>query len=115
MSRAEQRRAGFGAERLDVLAYLVRRRDNAARVVAQMPGMALLVADRRRQLEVMIDEIEAGLHEGLAAVLAELAATSCSSAAFSSGPARAAEGSYPFTDHRSVADCFETSGYAEEG
>lgn len=113
MSRAREG-AGFTAELLDVLAYLARRRDNAALVAAQMPELEPLAADRRRQLEVMIDEIAGGLHEGLAAVLADLArASSCSSAAFSSGPARAAVGSYPFTDHRSVADCFETSGYAE--
>ena len=60
------------AELLDVLAYLARRRDNAALVAAQMPELEPLAADRRRQLEVMIDEIEAGLHQGLADVLGEL-------------------------------------------
>ena len=65
--------SGWQRERLDVLAYLTRRRDNAARVAAQMPELEPLAADRRRQLEVMIDEIEAGLHEGLADVVAELA------------------------------------------
>ncbi len=53
------------AERGDVLALLRRRRDNCALVAARGgPEFNELAADRRRQLEVLIEEIEAGRHEG---------------------------------------------------
>ena len=56
---------GMAAERADVLAYLVRRRDNAAAIAAS--GAAdgetrALAQDRRRQLDVLIDELTAGMH-----------------------------------------------------
>jgi hypothetical protein len=64
----------------DILAYLRRRRANAATVAEAMRGRdyggALdgMIEDRRRQLEVIIAEIEAGFHHGEAQVAADLAA-----------------------------------------
>lgn len=60
-------------ERADILAYLCRRRRNAALVAARSPEFAEWAADRRRQLDVMIEEIKAGLHLGCAATEAALA------------------------------------------
>lgn len=57
----------------DVLAYLARRRANALRVAgATAPNDDLheLARDRARQLDVLIDEIRAGLHHGEAAAQA---------------------------------------------
>ena len=56
---------GMAVERADVLAYLVQRRDNAAAIAAS--GAAdgetrALAQDRRRQLDVLIDELTAGMH-----------------------------------------------------
>ena len=62
-------------ERLDVLAYLERRIGNAAAVEASTAPDAEtreLAGDRRRQMEVIRDEIAQGQHVGLAAALADL-------------------------------------------
>lgn len=60
------------AELADMLAYLERHRANADTIVSRSPEFAEQARDRQRQLEVMIDELRAGLHEGSAAVLAAL-------------------------------------------
>lgn len=52
----------------DVIAYLERRRANAATIAEKAPEFEPLAADRRRQLEVVIDELKAGLHHGCAGV-----------------------------------------------
>lgn len=52
----------------DVLAYLWRRHANAELVAKRAPELEPLAADRRQQLEVIIGDLEAGLHEGSAAV-----------------------------------------------
>jgi hypothetical protein len=69
--------AGRAAERADVLAALTRRAVNAARVAKHSPSGSdsrQLAEDRRRQLEVVIDELCAGLHEGEALVACDLTA-----------------------------------------
>ena len=108
--RREGRVAGGGAMLADVLAYLARRRDNAALVATRLPALEPFAEDRRRQLEVMIDEFGAGLHGGAAQAAADLAEL---------GPPRAATGHYPFRDHRNLAEVWagdrvDHSGYAEE-
>lgn len=109
-----ERRAGRAAGRAevlaDVLAYLARRRENAALVATRLPALEPFAEDRRRQLEVMIDELGAGLHGGAAQAAADLAEL---------GPPRAATGHYPFRDHRNFAEVWDgdrvdQSGYAEE-
>lgn len=57
-----------GGALADVLAYLAQRRDNAALVSRRAPELEPLAADRRQQLDVIIGDLEAGLHEGSAAV-----------------------------------------------
>ncbi len=61
--------AGREDERGDVLAFLRRRRDNAA-AVSGRPGMSEFADDRRRQLDVLIEHIAQGLHEDEAEVAA---------------------------------------------
>lgn len=56
----------------DFIAYLEQRRDNAGTIAGKVPEFAELARDRARQLEVMIDELRHGLHEGSAAVRAGL-------------------------------------------
>lgn len=55
---------GMAAERDRVLAYLCARHRAQETVARQYPSAELvaLAEDRRRQLEVMIEEIEHGLH-----------------------------------------------------
>lgn len=62
--------AGRRAELDDVLAVLRRRRENCLAIEKRTSGMEELAADRRRQLEVLIEQFEQGLHHG-AAVAAE--------------------------------------------
>lgn len=62
-------------ERADFLAYLDRRIGNAAAVersTAPDAETRELAGDRRRQLEVIRDEIAQGMHQGEAAVAAKL-------------------------------------------
>lgn len=59
-------------ELADVLAYLGRRRDNAALMAKASPEFADWAEDRRRQLEVVIDELENGLHHGCAQLVADI-------------------------------------------
>lgn len=64
------------AERADFLAYLKRRGINARTLASATPEsdeLHALAADRARQVEVIAEEIRAGLHEDRAAVEAELA------------------------------------------
>jgi hypothetical protein len=61
-----------GPDLPDVLAYLQRRHANAATIVSRSPEFAEQARDRQRQLEVMIDELRAGLHHGCAEVTAAL-------------------------------------------
>lgn len=77
------------AERADVLAYLWRRRDQAAAVEEKIRGDAERLeraGDRRRQLEVIIGDIEGGLHlrdapaEAGAEASAEVAASAAADA-----------------------------------
>ncbi len=60
-------------ERGDILAYLRRRRDNAAALASRDPEMCDLARDRLRQLEVIIGEVEGGLHAGEEAVASSIA------------------------------------------
>ena len=73
-----ERLGGPAAEMLgDVLAYLERRRANAATIASKHPGhdeIGDLARDRRRQLDIQIDELRAGLHLGAAALRDDLAA-----------------------------------------
>ena len=56
---------GRFAERADLLALLRRRRDNCALVATRVGAeFEPFAEDRRRQLDIVIDEIEAGLHLG---------------------------------------------------
>ena len=65
--------ADCGAEVLaDVIAYLQQRCANAALVAKRMAEFEPLASDRARQLEVIIGDLKAGLHEGSAVVLAAL-------------------------------------------
>ncbi len=68
----ESRRPIASAELADVLAYLEQRRDNAALVSKRAPELEPLAVDRRQQLDVIIGDLAAGLHEGSAAVRAAL-------------------------------------------
>lgn len=64
-------------ELADVIAYLEQRRDNAAAIASRMAEheeLGDLARDRRRQLQVQIDELRCGLHHGSAAVRAALTA-----------------------------------------
>ena len=60
------------AERRDVLAYLDRRRANAATIASTGFGDDSFARDRARQIEVQISDIAQGVHEGAAAVAAAL-------------------------------------------
>lgn len=55
-------------ERADVLAYLQRRIANCATMAAKSPEFAADARERQRQLQVLFDDLHAGLHEGSAAV-----------------------------------------------
>ncbi len=58
---------GRAAELADVIAHLEQRRDNAAAVALwarSQAGVEPFAEDRRRQLDVVIDELRAGLHLG---------------------------------------------------
>ena len=61
------------AERRDVLAYLDRRRANAATIASTGFGDDSFARDRARQIAVEISDISQGLHEGAAVVAAALA------------------------------------------
>lgn len=58
------------AELLDVIALLEQRCDNARHMEQHSAEFADYAADRRRQLEVVIDELRAGRHHGAAGVRA---------------------------------------------
>lgn len=60
-------------ERTDVLAYLRRRMANADLVARRSPSHADWASDRKRQLAIIIEEIEDGHHEGAALVETALA------------------------------------------
>ncbi|WP_375290385.1 hypothetical protein [Qipengyuania sp.] len=51
-------------ERSDVLAYLARRRANCELVARKSPEFADGARVQMRQLDVLIDEIRGGMHEG---------------------------------------------------
>lgn len=68
----------------DVMAYLRRRQLNAAVVAATLPDsepLHGLARDRARQLQVVIDDLTAGQHDGAAELEADLAATTLGDAA----------------------------------
>jgi hypothetical protein len=62
----------ISAELGDVIAYLERRRANAATIAKRAPDLEPWAVDRRQQLEVVIDELRAGLHHGCAEVAGAL-------------------------------------------
>ena len=62
------------AELADVIAYLAQRRDNAERVARHTPEFGDWARDRTRQLEIVIDDLRAGMHLGSAEVRARLLA-----------------------------------------
>lgn len=86
---------GRQKERADVLAYLARRAANA-RTVADWArrggGHDELAEDRRRQLEVIHDELMHRLHEGEAEKALDFPRGADSSRG------------WPYTDHRSLAE-----------
>jgi hypothetical protein len=59
----------------DVIAYLEQRRDNADTMAARQPQFCEWAADRRRQLDAMLDDLRAGLHVGKAEVRAHILGT----------------------------------------
>lgn len=59
---------GREAERADVLAYLARRRANAATMAENSPEFAEDARARIRELDLIEGDVRAGLHEGAAAV-----------------------------------------------
>lgn len=62
---------GLAAERADVVAYLARRRANAVTMAENFRGDSEgldLAKDRARQLDIVLQEISTGLHEGEAEV-----------------------------------------------
>jgi hypothetical protein len=61
-----------GPDLPDVIAYLEQRRDNSALVAKRAPELEPLAADRRQQLDVIIGDLVAGLHQGSADVRAAL-------------------------------------------
>ena len=77
-------------ERSDVLAYMARRRANCALVAERCPEFADDARVQQRQLTILIDEIEGGLHEGEAEIARDRAV--------------ACTDPYPFVDHRSMAE-----------
>jgi hypothetical protein len=54
------------AELADVIAYLERRRDNTAAMEARTPQHSDWARERRRQIDVILGELRAGLHKGAA-------------------------------------------------
>lgn len=64
--------AGRQAERDDVVAHQQRQAGNARRLFAADPTYDDLARDRARQAEANADYIRAGLHEGMAAMMADL-------------------------------------------
>ncbi|MBX7496785.1 hypothetical protein K3172_13040 [Qipengyuania sp. 6B39] len=77
-------------ERADLLAYMKRRRANCVLVAAKSPEFADDAKVLTRQLDILIDEVGGGLHEGEAEVAATRA-VACSE-------------DYPFTGHRTMAE-----------
>lgn len=67
-------RPEISAELADVIAYLEQRCDNCDALVGKMPRFEEGARDRKRQLEVMIDEFKAGLHHGCAEARATMLA-----------------------------------------
>jgi hypothetical protein len=60
-------------ELADVLAFLARRAANAGAIASRGdPQNAEWGRDRARQLEIITDELKAGLHHGCAALMADL-------------------------------------------
>lgn len=70
MSAGRHVAAGRAAERADLIAYLERRLAAAAGLAARDPAFADWAEDRRRQIEVIKDEITHELHLGCADVAA---------------------------------------------
>ena len=69
------RRARRGSgERADVIAYLEQRRGNAALMAKKSPEFAEVARERDRQLGVIIEELQAGMHDGAAIARAALLA-----------------------------------------
>lgn len=59
-------------ELADVLAYIEQRRDNAVLMARRCPEFEAEARERQRQLDVLIDELKAGLHHGAAETRAQL-------------------------------------------
>lgn len=78
------------AERADLLSYLARRKANCSLVAKKSPEFAEAARIQERQLNILIDEIKGGLHEGEAEV-ARTRAVACNEP-------------YPFRDHRTQAE-----------
>lgn len=95
----------------DVIAYLERKRANAGLVAGRSPEFAELARDRARQLEIMIDELKAGLHQGEAAVSLMLSAGSAEEPG--SADAAADEGAARNTG--SARGVMPTAGYRGAG
>lgn len=79
-------------ERADVLALLARRRRNCETIARHEPGFADDARVQMRQIDIVADEIAAGLHEGEAEMWRE-----------SRPDTVAASDPYPFGDHASQA------------
>jgi len=66
--------AQLSPEMADVIAYLEQRAEAADKVARKAPDFAQEAAERRRQLEVIIDDFRNGLHMGSADARAMLKA-----------------------------------------
>lgn len=66
--------AGYQAAMADVAAYLAQRSDNAKTMAKRSPEFAEEARERLRQLEVIADDLRAGLALGAAAKRADLLA-----------------------------------------
>ncbi len=84
-------RAPPSPELADVIAYVEQRRDNCAVMAARWPEFAEAARAMRRQCDVFLSDLRAGLHEGSADVRARLGAAGV-------GPC-GTSAAYPFTGH----------------
>ncbi len=62
----------MNAERADVIAYLEQRRDKAVTMLEGWPDFANDGRVMRRQIELILGDLKAGMHEGAAGVRAAL-------------------------------------------
>ena len=87
-------------ERADVLAYLARKRENAETMAAKSAEFTDQGRWTARQIAILMQDIEAGLHVG------EVETAALRQAELErDGPPVPAQGAWPYRDHR---DCSQT-------